>query len=165
MDNNKRKREHEDILLFIGGIFVFMLAINFDGTRKCGPARRRLAWQYIRDVAVHERQFKTDYRLSPVHFDHLLQILRPSLELNAKIGDLRGSFVKPENQLMITLRYLAGGRYQDIKNHHGIAKTTFYDIIWRVIDAINSAFAASRLLTACRRYLLFTCNLTFRRAV
>ncbi|CAM9224902.1 unnamed protein product [Phaeothamnion confervicola] len=56
------------------------------------------------------------------------------------MGDLRGGFVKPENQLMITLRYLAGGRYQDIKNHHGIAKTTFYDdIVWRVIDAINSA--------------------------
>ncbi|CAM9555449.1 unnamed protein product [Phaeothamnion confervicola] len=40
---------------------------------------------------------------------------------------------------MITLRYVAGGRYHNVKNHHHIAKATFYDIIWRIIDAINSA--------------------------
>ena len=42
-----------------------------------------------------------------------------------------------ELSLYCALRYLAGGRYQDVRLVAGVARSTFYHLVWEAITAIN----------------------------
>mmetsp|Transcript_457 Transcript_457/g.1290 ORF Transcript_457/g.1290 Transcript_457/m.1290 type:complete len:178 (+) Transcript_457:1529-2062(+) len=45
--------------------------------------------------------------------------------------------ILPEIKIYCALRWLAGGSYLDIKANAGTSKTSFYRIVWEVIDSIN----------------------------
>ena len=50
-----------------------------------------------------------------------------------------GSGISTELCLSMTLRYLAGGSVLDIIDMHGVAYGTFYNLVWRTIEAVNAS--------------------------
>eukprot|EP00808_Paulinella_micropora_P023552 g82272.t1 len=101
-------------------------------------------WSTRVDSFTH-RGFKRRYRLSKQQFDDILSLLRPELEVAcAKTHSY--AVVPPELQLSMTLRFLAGGSYLDIVDLHGVAESTFYKCIWRVILLINRNIALGQSL-------------------
>ena len=45
----------------------------------------------------------------------------------------------------MTLRYLAGGSVLDIIDMHGVACSTFYNQVWRTIEALNTVLSLGGL--------------------
>eukprot|EP00808_Paulinella_micropora_P020571 g26203.t1 len=114
--------------------------------RSSAPAakRQRMDWSTRVDSFIH-RGFKRRYRLSKQQFDDLLSLLRPELEVAcAKTHSY--AVVPPELQLSMTLHFLAGGSYLDIVDLHGVAESTFYKCIWRVILLIKRNIALGQSL-------------------
>eukprot|EP00903_Cladosiphon_okamuranus_P019433 g17868.t1 len=64
----------------------------------------------------------------------------PRLEANPHYGGLRSKYgaISVEIRLAVALRVLAGGSYLDIGLLFGVAFQSVYQILWEVIDAINS---------------------------
>lgn len=107
-------------------------------TRARHVERQRLDWvQHCTSLDDHE--FTRYYRVDKPTFQHILERLRPALTTDEEMAR-RGSSgpISPELQLSMTLRFLAGGSYLDIMLLHGVHRSTFFVIIWRVIDAINN---------------------------
>jgi hypothetical protein len=81
--------------------------------------------------------------MSIVSFEKLLSMIAPKLKINATYSKNRTGIdpVTPENQLQLTLSWLGGGRYHDIRALAGTSKTYFFAVVNRVIDAICSTDA------------------------
>ncbi|CAN0149242.1 unnamed protein product, partial [Laminaria digitata] len=67
-----------------------------------------------------------------------VELLRPALQRDAKMGSLRHGAVPVEYQLAVVLRWLAGGSIFDGMEGHVIARSTAHAILHRVIDALNA---------------------------
>ena len=80
---------------------------------------------------------KRHLRMSHNSFRRLLSFLRDKLEVDNRMGSLRGGAILPELCLYACLRYLAGGSYSDIKYFTGMSVPSLYRVIWKCIDAIN----------------------------
>jgi hypothetical protein len=50
----------------------------------------------------------------------------------------RGGAILPEICLYVCLQYLAGGSYSDIWFLTGVSKSSFYQVLWKTILAINN---------------------------
>jgi hypothetical protein len=89
---------------------------------------------------LQESQFDQYYRMSIRSFEKLLQLIAPQLKINARSSKNRTGIdsVSPENQLQMTLSFLGGGRFHEIRSLAGTSKAFFYTIIYRVMDAICS---------------------------
>ena len=88
----------------------------------------------MRDFQVHANELTDDeftrfYRVTRGRFTWLYDKLRSKLAL-------RRSRISVEIKMAITLRYLAGGEYLDIREMWGIRTQTFYTIIEHVIPQI-----------------------------
>ncbi|CAB1107545.1 unnamed protein product [Ectocarpus sp. CCAP 1310/34] len=73
-------------------------------------------------------------------FDKLVELLRPSLAVNAFFGALRSPIngaIAVEVRVAVALRILAGASYWDVALMFGLSVPTTYQILWSVIDAIN----------------------------
>ena len=103
--------------------------------------RQRLDWDSHVE-GIGPRLFQRAYRLNHDEFDTLLAKIRAHLRTTSlsatRARASSGSPVTLECRLAATLRYLAGGSYIDICFCHGIAPTTFYDVIWSIMDAIEA---------------------------
>eukprot|EP00808_Paulinella_micropora_P017359 g52927.t1 len=100
-----------------------------------GSKRHSMDWE-TRVASLLDRRFKRRYRVTKEQFDTLLSRLRPELEVACAKAHCYAS-VAPELQLSMTLRFLAGGSYLDIADLHGVAESTFYKCLWRVILLLN----------------------------
>eukprot|EP00808_Paulinella_micropora_P015752 g75347.t1 len=129
-----------------GDLLLLTSLAGISQKRSSAPAakRQRMDWSTRVDSFTH-RGFKRRYRLSKQQFDDILSLLRPELEVAcAKTHSY--AVVPPELQLSMTLRFLAGGSYLDIVDLHGVAESTFYICIWRVILLINRNIALGQSL-------------------
>ena len=100
----------------------------------------RMDWDRFSDRLDACALWKRFYRMSKDSFFELLALVRPELERDTEKGD-NASFdgvVTPEQRLSITLRYLAGGAYQDICLIHGIVTSTFYDVVKTTLIALDA---------------------------
>ena len=100
--------------------------------------RTRRPWAtYIRPM-LGDGTFKYRVRLDYDGFMVLVELLRPSLQRDAKMGALRNGAVPVEYQLVMTLRWLAGASTCEGMDAHVIARSTACAIVHRVIDALNA---------------------------
>jgi DDE superfamily endonuclease len=60
--------------------------------------------------------------------------------VHANMAAIRGGQIVPEVRLYAVLRWLAGGSYTDILYFCGFSRSSFYNILWCTIDAINRCF-------------------------
>ena len=83
-------------------------------SRRCSTFDQWLCWSTF--VSNHGRrtELKRHLRMSLTSFEKLLTFIRPSLEVDTAMADLRGGVIIPEISLYCTLRYIAGGSYTDI---------------------------------------------------
>ena len=83
-------------------------------SRRCSTFDQRLCWSTF--VSNHGRrtELKRHLQMSLTSFEKLLTFIRPSLEVDTAMADLRGGVIIPEISLYCTLRYIAGGSYTDI---------------------------------------------------
>ena len=92
---------------------------------------------YIRPM-LGDNTFKDRFRMEHEDFMVLVELLRPSLQRDVKMGALRNGAVPVEYQLALTLRWLAGASIFEGMDGHVIAKSPAYAIVHRVIDALNA---------------------------
>ena len=86
----------------------------------------RMDWHRHVESLLHENLFHVKYRMSLVTFNKLLNLLRPTLQLNDKYAVMTG--MEPiccEIMLHCTIRFLSGGSYHDICATVSISKPSF----------------------------------------
>eukprot|EP00658_Telonema_sp_P-2_P031779 TRINITY_DN2370_c0_g1_i7.p1 TRINITY_DN2370_c0_g1~~TRINITY_DN2370_c0_g1_i7.p1 ORF type:complete len:322 (+),score=56.82 TRINITY_DN2370_c0_g1_i7:161-1126(+) len=112
------------------------------GSRGKLVKRQHLDWQ-LRKGYLTERRFIQRYRMDKATFQDVCNRLREDIEgdqvasSNARGG---GPPITSEIMLSATLRFLAGGAYQDIVDLHGIGESTLYDIMMRVYEAMRKHY-------------------------
>jgi DDE superfamily endonuclease len=94
------------------------------------------------DLAKHIQRYVVNDDLTralrfPIEsFDLLCDILRDSLARDPRMADLRGGYITPEHCVYMTLRWLAGGAYNDLVHVVGVSRSRFYQLVWLTIEAI-----------------------------
>ena len=78
--------------------------------------------------------------MSRISFTELLGKMQHLLLRNeARAKASSRSVITPVTRLAVTLRFLAGGSYQDICFAWGVSKTAFYDnVVWPTLTALDS---------------------------
>jgi len=104
--------------------------------------RKRWDSDYLRDLAIREGTFLSEYRLDPSSFDLLLQMLSPRISVDEKMECVAmcgtGSApITPDSRLGAALIMLAGGRRLESMRTHGISESLSYANFKKVVDAIN----------------------------
>lgn len=95
--------------------------------------RRRRSFQSIREE--YGNDFRTAYRMDCQAFGKLLEILRDKLKKKTRRGP--NGPLPDELRLSAALRYFAGGSYLDIVLSHGISRSTLFECVWDVVEAVN----------------------------
>ena len=100
-------------------------------SRRCSTFDQRLCWATF--VSNHGRrtELKRHLRMSLTSFEKLLTFIRPSLEVDRAMADLRGGVIIPEIALYCTLRYIASGSYTDIFFLSGYLNHPFIELFGR----------------------------------
>ena len=102
------------------------------------PHQQRLTWdKFILDYQ-NKPLLRRHLRMTYSSFCRLVERIRPLIEVDDDMASLRGGKIIPEIHLYCTLRYLAGGSYSDICIFCGISVTSFYAVLRRTMNAINS---------------------------
>jgi hypothetical protein len=80
------------------------------------------------------------HRMSPDDFDALLQLIHPAIEVDqksARRATPNGGLI-PLQRLALTIQFLGGGKVQQLVDIFGVGVSTFYEIIWSTLRAINA---------------------------
>jgi DDE superfamily endonuclease len=121
------------MLLFL--IFAYDVII-FDSDERNPPEQeQRLNWAEHCLRSERRGTFHRMYRISPDSFARLAVLLEGAMTANRH--DVRGPII-PKVRLHCVIRYLAGGSYLDICAIAGIHTSTFYYVLWKTCDALNS---------------------------
>ena len=80
------------------------------------------------------------YRMDPSTFAYLVETLSPRIDKNFFQAERAGGYISPQLRVAMTIRWLAGGSYLDLKVNWGVATSTFYAITENVVDAIIATF-------------------------
>ena len=121
--------------------------------RMC-EARTPRDWDaYLQEAHMTDNRFRRMFRMSKAHFETLVKKLDDYWVAEATPGRHGSVIGRPkkictEIQLALTLRWLAGGSYLDITEIYSVHDSTFYNIIARVVPAINKVLPEWRLVTA-----------------
>lgn len=133
----------------VASAVVAALKSKFGASRayKCRRQFCRASWEEMVKFYSSDKEFQQYYRLPKAVFDALLERLRPRIERDAmKQENVSGEAFGPELMLAMTLRWLAGGMWQDIvwvfgrDNCPACSKSCFYKAAWRVIDALLAEY-------------------------
>jgi DDE superfamily endonuclease len=99
----------------------------------------RLIWSdYVAEL-THQNEFNVTFRMSLSSFNKLVDLLRPALSVDdlqsCRASSGRGP-VMPELIAAMSLRWLAGGQWQDIKKVYGVSRTHFYFLRRKFMNAV-----------------------------
>lgn len=133
-----------DSHLFHAAFAVVMSEHALEGNRAADtPASRingtiydRVIWEAYWTRKLTDSGFEQTIRMTRQSFVKLVDILRASLQVDMRMGELRGGGVQPEVAVYATIRYLSGGSSSDIMDNMGIARSTFYAVIQKTMKAI-----------------------------
>ena len=81
-------------------------------------------------------EFTRMFRMDHDTFMYLVDKLEPLIDKNFHQAERGGGYISPVLRVGMTVRWLAGGSYLDIKSQYGIARSTLYLIFDEVVDAI-----------------------------
>lgn len=101
--------------------------------------RERRSWHTYVKPMLEDGTFRQRFRMSYGDFMSLVDILRPKLQRDEKMGSLRNGCIPVEFQVAMALRFMAGGSVFEVMDAHGVAKSTAYATVRRVTDAIKQA--------------------------
>jgi hypothetical protein len=93
--------------------------------------RQRMNWE-VRVALLSTREFHQRYRMDRNTFHSVAEKIRADVEPNAKASaNASGGNIPLTAEVMLsaTIRFLAGGAYQDIVDMHGIAESTFRGVV------------------------------------
>lgn len=124
--------------------FIIFSAASIHSRQERQPfyVRDRLLWQeHVTELRKEgPDNFTRLYRMSYEAFSQMCDIIRPNIEVNEEMSMRRTG--KPaiitEIGLHCLLRWLAGGSYHDIRMTAGISHSSFYRIMYKIVDEINS---------------------------
>ncbi len=105
--------------------------------------RTQTIWDHHATILIHEKQFHVKYRMPYASFDKLCSMLTPSLLMSdAKSMNSCGNpSIAPPIILALTIRWLSGGSYHDIRDTGNISRASFYRLLWMGLNALNSSEA------------------------
>eukprot|EP00951_Prasinocladus_malaysianus_P027384 scaffold245335_cov32-Prasinocladus_malaysianus.AAC.1 len=100
---------------------------------------RSAAMKALRDLSAKE--YRVRFKVQKERFWWLVDKIRPMVEVPEGLGYQMAivsskSIVPAALRLATTLRWLAGSRFIDAADLHGIGATTAYASIWEVVDAL-----------------------------
>ena len=96
------------------------------------------------ELLLLEGEFDRTFRMQPASLEKLLQKLAPSLlKSTPHNGPFGVEFVKPET-VMMALRWLAGGNYDDIRLVAGCSVMSLFRLLWQVMFAIFATMSDFR---------------------
>ena len=98
--------------------------------------RKRRTWADYTRPMLGDKKFPERFRMEHADFMVLVELLRPSLERDARMEALRNVAIPVECQLVVTLRWLAGAAIWEGVDGHVMAKSTTYAIVHRGIAAL-----------------------------
>ena len=104
--------------------------------RKTLLVRKRRTWADYTRPMLGDETFPERFRMEHADFMVLVELLRPSLQRDARMGALRNGAISVEYPLGVTLRWLAGAAIWEGVDGHVMAKSTTYAIVHRVIAAL-----------------------------
>ena len=89
------------------------------------------------ELLLLEGEFDRTFRMQPASLEKLHQKLASSLlKSTPHNGTFGVEFVKPETSVMMALRWLAGGNYDDICLVAGCSVMSLFRLLWQVMFAI-----------------------------
>jgi hypothetical protein len=91
---------------------------------------QRLLWTDFLSRFSISMDFYHITRMHASSFSKIVEMIRDELEVDFSMAALQGGAILPELCLYLTLRYLAGGTYLDIKLCIGISTGSFYRCLW-----------------------------------
>lgn len=97
--------------------------------------RQRMDWD-LREGGLDDKDFVRRYRLDRKTFFAVCDKIREDVEPNRRMSRVASKGLPPvstEIMLSATLRYCAGGAWQDIIDMHGIGLSTFNATVRKVI--------------------------------
>ena len=99
-------------------VLVVILATMAMGSRGALWKRERILWQdYCGSMLQSE--FTRMFRMDPPTFAYLVGALSPRIDRNFVQAERAGGYISPELRVAMTIRWLAGGSYLDLKVHMG----------------------------------------------
>ena len=131
------KRQRKSRLRRLQTLYKLQKSGTAKKTRRNLPVHRVLWADHI--ATLREGEFARRYRMPKHKFDYLLLqcsqvdkfFLPLTPEQERKTKNTNGSSgLEPEHKLAITLRWLAGGNYLDIRLVHGCSLQTVHDCLW-----------------------------------
>ncbi|CAN0151923.1 unnamed protein product [Discosporangium mesarthrocarpum] len=87
---------------------------------------------------LEDHTFQRPFRMDYPSFKFLYGLLRPKMNRDVEIVNLRNGAVAGEWSLASTLRWLSGGSYFELVDGPTIACSTAYSVLHRTLEAINS---------------------------
>ena len=103
--------------------------------------RTRVLWDNHVDVLIRENMFHRTYRMNPGSFAKLVDLLRPSLQVDHKMSMVSSGGTSmpiiPEVYVHCFIRYISGGSHLDIRLIAQISKPSFYTCLHTCVRAIN----------------------------
>ncbi|CAM9682616.1 unnamed protein product, partial [Ascophyllum nodosum] len=117
-------------------ILALLDTLDCDTRSSLVPRERRVLSEYIRPMLA-DRTFRLRFRMEYEDFICLVTWLRPALERDRKMGNLRNGAIPVEYQVAMGVRWLAGASVFELMDGHVIARSKAYAVVRRVIYAMN----------------------------
>jgi hypothetical protein len=122
---------------------LVVAVVGLKRIRSVSTYRQRWQEVYLRDLAIRENSFATEYRMDPASFDIIVQMLEQALEVDSVMAGIAMSRCasKPitvASRVAQCLIKLGGGRMLEVMRTHGVSKSAAYSTFRSVIKAINA---------------------------
>jgi len=113
---------------------VSTVIVGVQRLRAANKSRTRLNWaQHKRTMSTKE--FVRRYRLNKKNFAMVLRHIAADITSGPQCQ--KNGPVTADIKLAITLRYLAGGAYQDVADIHHVEAASVHTYVWRVVRALR----------------------------
>jgi hypothetical protein len=91
-------------------------------------------------MLIHEKQFDIKYRMPYASFEKLVRILEAKLYLDSSksLSSCGHPAVAPPVILVLTICWLSGGSYRNVRDAGSISAPSFYRLLWLCLNALNS---------------------------
>jgi hypothetical protein len=139
VDNSEDDWHNDDV----EELAALVITEMFDDTRNFKWDHCRDEWKNHVDKLLHEGLFDRTCRMSFEAFGKLADMLRDkltcnSVKSNASCGGTTGLPIFPELVMAISIRWLAGGSYLDIKNAYKCSAASIYRCRNIFMHAVNA---------------------------
>jgi DDE superfamily endonuclease len=106
-------------------------------TRNVSVFDQRLLWDQFVSRYGGTKDLKRQLRMKVSSFAKIVTWISKDLDVDNDMASLRGGSISPEICLYLTIRFLSGASYLDVRFFTEISTASFYRFLWRTILAIR----------------------------